>query len=161
MIMRAQREHVIDLLFSLSLLCVFTICGLLLVFTGISVYKDTVLEIERTYSERTALSYLAKQIRQNDTSGGVEITEIEGEVAILLTDEDEADGYSKYIYYNDGYICELYEDENTEVALSAGQPLLAVDGWGVVENENGTITLSIIDNEAGDEFNLTLSLRSE
>ncbi len=160
--MKGHRDnHVIDILFSLSLLCVFTVCGLLLVFTGINVYKDTVLDMERTYSERTAMAFLAKQVRQNDTSGGVEVSEVEGEVALLLVDETEGETYCKYIYYNDGYLCELYIEEEVEPALSDGQPLIAVDDWDLVTNDNGTITLSIMDNEAEDQFNLTLSLRSE
>lgn len=159
--MKRQREHAIDFVFSLSLLCVFTVCGLLLVFLGISVYKDTVLEMESAYSDRTAMAFLAKQVRQNDRTDGVEIGEVEGELSLILTEEVDGEIYCKYIYYYDGYLCELYAEEEVEPTLSGGQPLLEIDGWNVVENENETFTFYIYDEEAGDEFRLTLSLRSE
>lgn len=159
--MKLQREHVIDLLFTLSLLCVFTVSGLLLVVLGVGVYKDTVVEMESTYSDRTALSYLAKQVRQNDRVDGVQIGEVEGELALILAEESEGEFYYKYIYYYEGYLCELYANESFEPVLTAGQPLIAVDGWNIEANEDDTITFFIYDGEDGDEFSLTLSLRSE
>ncbi|MFI3208110.1 MAG: DUF4860 domain-containing protein [Eubacteriales bacterium] len=159
--MKKQREHVIDMVFALSLMCVFTLCGLLVVFIGVNVYKDTVINMESTFSDRTAMSFLAKQIRQNDRSDGIEITEIEGQVALKFIEDIDEETFCKYIYYNEGYLYELYAKEEFTPVLSAGQQLIELDGWDIVLNENGTITLSIYYNDSTEESHLTLSLRSE
>ncbi|MFI3236904.1 MAG: DUF4860 domain-containing protein [Lachnospiraceae bacterium] len=157
--MNKQKEHVIDIVFSLSLLCVFTVCGLLVVFIGINVYKSTVNNMEDAFSDRTAMSFVAKQIRQNDRADGVYVSDIEGETALVLAEEMNGEVYCKYIYYYDGYLRELYAKEGYEPVLMAGQTLIAIDGFDITVQENATLTIYIEDYENGGE-ELTLALMS-
>ena len=64
---RGQRSsHIIDLLFVLSLFCVFTVCAFLVVSIGANVYRATAENMENTYSTRTALAYVTEKLRQHD-----------------------------------------------------------------------------------------------
>lgn len=117
--------------------------------------------MESAFSERTAMSFVSKQIRQNDRSDGIEISEVEGQVALVLREEQDGEVFCKYIYYYDGYLYELYAKEAFEPVLAAGQALIEIDGWDIVANENGTLTVTILEDEAEKSSQLTLSLRSE
>lgn len=156
--MKKQQEHVIDFVFSLSLLCVFTVCGLLVVFIGVNVYKNTVENMSTAFSERTAMAYIAKQVRQNDTTDAISITEIEGEQALTITRVQSGETYCTYIYYYDGYLQELYAKDSFSPVLTAGQSLIAIDGFAVTQNEDDTLTITMVGEEG--ENTLILALHS-
>lgn len=157
--MKKQQEHVMDLLFSLSLLCVFTACGLMVVFLGIHVYQNTVDDMSDAFATRTAMSYIAKKVRQNDWKDGVSLTEIEGQTALTFTQEKDGEVFCTYIYYYNGYLQELYAKESFSPLLSAGQALIAIDEFTAVQNENGTLTISITQAEQSPST-LILALQS-
>ena len=83
---RRIQDHTVDFLFTISLFCVFAVCALLVVSTGVQAYRSTALYLEDTYSARTALSYVAEKIRQHDAAGRVALTQLDGVNAVLLTD---------------------------------------------------------------------------
>ena len=90
---RRFQSHTVDLLFTLSLFCVFAVCAFLVITMGVRVYRSTTQYLEDTYSARTALSYVAEKIRQHDAEGQVALTQLDGRNAILLTDEIEGSLY--------------------------------------------------------------------
>ncbi len=158
--MKKQREHVIDLLFSLALLCVFTACGLMVVFIGIQVYQGTEENMSDAFAARTAMAYVAKKVRQNDTSGAISLTEIEGVDTLVITQQSGEDTYCTYIYCYNGYLYELYAKGGFSPTLAAGQALIAVDGFDVVLGEHGTVEITITQRD-GDSSSLILALQSE
>ena len=99
---RRFQSHTVDLLFTLSLFCVFAVCAFLVITMGVRVYRSTAQYLEDTYSARTALSYVAEKIRQHDAEGQVALTQLEGRNAILLTDEIEGSLYETYLYLRAG-----------------------------------------------------------
>ncbi len=158
--MKTNQKHVVDVAFVLSLLCLFVICGLLVVFIGIQVYKGTAANVETTFSGRTAIYFITKQIRQNDRENGVLIQEIDGKQVLVLQEEIDESVFCKYIYTHDGYLCELYAKEEFEPVLTAGQELVPIKEFYVVENEDGTISITIED-EQGESHSLIIALRSK
>ena len=76
---------------------------------GSGVYRNTTVQMEENYVARTALSYVAEKVRQHDTSGGVRLTEEEGETVLVLqnTENTTDTDYLTYIYSYDGWLCEL------------------------------------------------------
>ena len=76
-----NQGHIVDFFFTLSLFCLFAASALIVVIIGSGVYRNTTLQMEENYVARTALSYVAEKVRQHDTSGGVRLTEGEGETA--------------------------------------------------------------------------------
>ena len=82
-----EKRHVVDFLFVLTLFFVFAISTLFLVIIGANVYKKTVDNMTINYNTRTAYAYLTEKIRQNDQEGAIEIGTLEGNPAIILTEE--------------------------------------------------------------------------
>lgn len=158
--MKSSKSHVVDIVFILSLLCVFTMCGLIVVFIGINVYKDTASNMQDSYSERTALAYVAKQVRQNDSVGSIELGEVEGVEALVLNETRDGVEFCKYIYYYDGYLQELYAMKSFEAKLTAGQDIIAIDGFDVTWNDDGTLTIVVV-REENEDLSLTLALQSD
>ena len=95
---KKNHTHVTDVLFTLSLFCLFTACAFLVILIGIQVYKTTVSDLEDNYSSKTALSYVTEKLRQHDFAGGVSVTSLEGETALVLADDAEGETYLTYIY---------------------------------------------------------------
>ena len=62
-----EQVHITDLLFSLGLLCLFTISSLTVLLIGAHVYKQTALDMKTNYTTRTALTYVAEKVRQHDS----------------------------------------------------------------------------------------------
>ena len=60
-----------DFLFTLLLFLLFAVSALGLILTGAGVYERTVNSMEDNFEERTALSYVAEKLRQNDGAGTV------------------------------------------------------------------------------------------
>ena len=157
--MRKRHKHVIDFVFVLSLMCVFAICGLLVIYIGINVYRNTATNIEMAYSQRTALSYLAKQIRQNDRTDGVRISEVEGQDALQIRIVKDEQVFYKYIYCYDGYLCELYAKDDFEPTLTAGQQLVQLEGFTIADYEENAVTISVGGDDSTNH-QLIMSLQS-
>ncbi len=158
--MKKQREHVMDLLFSLSLLCVFAACGLAVVFIGIQVYQGTEENMSDAFAARTAMAYVAKKVRQNDVSDAISLTEIEGVDALMITQQAGEDTYCTYIYSYNGYLCELYAKGSFSPTLAAGQSLIAVDEFDAAWGEYGTLCITITQSN-GESSSLMLALQSD
>lgn len=141
-----NRTHVTDILFTLSLFCLFTSCAFLVVLTGIQVYRTTVSDLEDNYSSKTALSYVTEKLRQHDFAGGVSVVPLEGENALVLTDQAEGETYLTYIYAYKDYLWELSVKEGTSVSRDMGEKIIQVQDFSIEEKENGFLELSAFDS---------------
>ena len=94
-----NQGHIVDFFFTLSLFCLFAASALIVVIIGSGVYRNTTVQMEENYVARTALSYVAEKVRQHDTSGGVRLTEEEGETVLVLqnTENTTDTDYLTYI----------------------------------------------------------------
>lgn len=155
---RAQ-SHTVDFLFTLSLFCVFTVCALLLVTLGVQVYQSTVRYLKDTYSARTALAYVAEKVRQHDARGCAALTQLDGETALLLTDEIDGSIYETYIYPDGKYLCELTVRQGTAVSADMGQQILETEGFSITDMGDGFLKFAAPDSQ-GQTYTFLLHLRN-
>lgn len=155
-----NRTHVTDILFTLSLFCLFTACAFLVVLTGIQVYRTTVSDMEDNYSSKTALSYVTEKIRQHDFAGGVSVVSLKGENALVLKDQADGETYLTYIYAYEDYIWELSVKEGTPVSRDMGQKIIQVQDFSIEKKENGFFELSASDSRQN-PLTILFHLRSE
>lgn len=153
-----QQEHATDLLFILSLFCVFAASAVLVITFGANVYQSTVERMEDNYTARVSLSYIANQVRQHDQQESIMLTSWEGTEALVLADGPDS-GYATFIYYYDGALRELYCDRY--------EPLGAADGLAIIELADCQMTLQdellqiqTVDT-SGKSSSLTLALRAQ
>ena len=123
---RLENNHMIDLLFTLALFCVFAASALFVVMIGANVYKTTVKQMNDNYSSRTSLSYVAEKIRQNDTTCDVTLGQMDGLTSLILHQTyNDVDLYT-YIYEQDGYLKELFIRGDQTADADAGQSMIRV-----------------------------------
>lgn len=110
-----QRKHsVTDLIFTLTLFCVFALSALIVVVIGANVYKSTVSGMNENYSTRTAAAYINEKVREFDRVengfSSIELESFPGEndlPALRLSRQSEESQLLVYIYYYDGALREL------------------------------------------------------
>ncbi len=144
-----------DFLFTLVLFCVFAVSALGLVITGVNVYGRTVSSMEQNYTSRTALSYVAEKIRQNDTAGSVKTADN----ILCLSQISENEEYVLYIYEHEGFLMELLTRPELPFDPDAGQEILEVSGFSVSEKSDGLLEISAEEKQEG-TVSLYLHLKS-
>lgn len=158
--MKQERGHVIDLLFTLALFCVFAASSFLVVLMGANIYKQTVTQMTQNYNTRTSLSYLAEKIRQNDITDGIRIGEVEGATALVLEQKVGESTYQTWIYSSGGELREVMVAQGAKVKAADGQPIMELADLQVDRSPEGLLSLTTIDPD-GTVSTLKLSLRCE
>lgn len=137
-----KRSHSLDFVIGLLLFCVFAVLMLSVLVTGAKAYKRISLAVDEQYRERTCLSYIAAKIRHYNTEGCVAAGELDGTSVLRFTEEFDGDQYITYIYYHNGYICELFTPADVELPLSEGQEIIAADALTFTEVGDGLIRIT-------------------
>lgn len=109
--------------------------GLTLLASG--AYRGIVAEADKTYSHRTALSYLVNQVRRNDIEDGISVRSFGDGDAICL----EENGYTTLLYCSDGQLRELYAESTLDFAPEDGTALLPMDHL-TVTLDDGLLTIT-------------------
>ena len=154
------QTHTTDLLFTIGLFCVFAAAAFILIMIGIHAYQTTVTSMQDTYSTRTAISYVAEKLRQNDTVGSVSLGEVEGRTALVLSDEINGTTYLTYIYADDETLYELTVREGMTATLSLGDPILDVRDFAIADAGNGFYEFTASDTN-GNTVRFLTHLRSD
>jgi hypothetical protein len=110
----------IQVIFPVLLLCVFSICAIMVVSMGADVYSGTVRKAGSNYTARTSVSYIAEKIHQNDAAGAVSVVKKNGRDMLAL----RQNGYSTYIYVYDGSLRELTAESGSGADLSEGTEIM-------------------------------------
>ena len=61
-----ENRYMVDILFVLTLFCVFAVCSILLIAVGARIYQNTIDSMEKHFTSTTSLSYISEKIRQNE-----------------------------------------------------------------------------------------------
>lgn len=122
-----KNAALMDTLIVLALVCVFAVCALLVLASGARIYQEVSGELERQYTERTALSYVTSKVRHYDAAGGVTLGRLGDAPALLLLESDEEGDFVTYLYWDEGSLCELYCYAGDAFLPSDGEKLMALE----------------------------------
>ena len=140
------QTHTADLLFTVGLFCVFAAAAFILVMIGVGAYRNTVSDMQDTFSTRTAISYVAEKIRQHDASGGVSIGQVEDRPALVLSDHLGNGTYLTYIYSDGERLYELTVREDADVTVSMGDEIMPVEDFTITDAGGGFYEFSASDS---------------
>ena len=154
-----NRQHTVDSLFTLSLLGVFAISALLITVFGANTYEKIVSDSRKTYECATALSYIREKIRQNDSANCISVATVENTDVLSLKSRVNDKSYTTYVYYQDGALRELYQQEGYDLPLSVGQSILKVHGLSM-EQLSDTLFRFTATDEDGSESEITVAINS-
>ncbi len=121
---------------------VFAVCGMALVAVGIMEYKNIATTNVETYKLRTSLSYVATKVRQNDTTDGVELKNVNGIETLLLYEKTEGKDYETAIYCYDGVLREYYHEKGSEFEPRNGFEVVAVQAFDFEQQTAGMLRIT-------------------
>lgn len=126
-----QQNHIIDLLFVITLFCIFALSAIFLISIGAGIYGKTVDHMEGNFNTRTALAYITEKVRQSDNNASISIGELDGCEAIIITSHSDAADYYTYLYEHEGYLKELMTRQDIALGPAAGQNILAISSFSI------------------------------
>jgi hypothetical protein len=117
----------IDILFVLSLFCLFALSSVVLILFGADIYQKTVSSMDSNYASRTSVAYITEKIRQSDQYDSIYIDDSLGYERLMMTQEINGITYATSLYEYDGYLYELFARTDIELPIDAGQQVIAID----------------------------------
>lgn len=153
------HRHLIDILFVLSLFCIFAVSSVLLILFGADIYKKTVQQMDSNYTSRTSIAYITEKIRQSDAENAIQIILQNDTQILLLTTIINGIPYATSLYEYDGYLYELFARTDLELPLDSGQPVMELHSltFSLLEPNILEVTFT---NAANEEQTIYVSMHS-
>lgn len=154
---RTKQKHMIDVIFPIALFVIFALSALTVLLLAANIYRFTTENSALNYTARTGLSYISEKIHQNDVGGRIEIGELEGREALVMTQEYGDTKYCTYIYAYDNELRELFMKENAKAELSAGTSIMEVQDFSMKQQDEGIFRFTCTDqNDQTDSILVTV-----
>lgn len=147
-----MNKSLSDLFFSLSLLVVFVICAISLLFYQIQGYEQLQASAELSEEQNLPVAYLRTVFHQRTQDEVIQKSMIDTAPCIRI--ENEKAQTTTYIYVYDGYLRELYVSNTAQVNIEDGDALVALKELQI--DQQGTVfTFLLKDQEHSNTLRLT------
>ena len=133
----------VDLLFTITLFCVFAISALSVILIGANVYQSVTEKASATYGTRTILSYIAQKVQSADNGYPAEIKHFEGIDALTLYQEYNGELYTTYIYEDQASLKELFTRADAAFNPEAGSIIMGTSQFEMNEMSGGILYLQV------------------
>jgi len=141
-----ERTSKISNLMTLVVLCLFSVCVLLVLLTGADVYQRLVDSQQAHFEQRTVARYLSTRLHQGDAAGRVFVEDFEGHSTLVLQEEIDGELYSTRVYCYDGYVRELFALADGSFSPQDGEKVLETqDLEFALEDRMLTVTVTLCD----------------
>lgn len=158
---KGLNKHGVSSVAVLLVMSIFAVCVLMVLLTGAGSYKRLAQRDLRVYEWRTDIQYITQKIRQSDSASAVWVAPFDDKTNIntlFLAETIKDRVYITRIYYYNGYIYELYSDEQAEMKPLDGNQIMQIkDVSFSCENGKINIKMTLDDNT---QLTQTLALRS-
>ena len=141
-----NNRHVISGAFVFLLLGLFAVFSTVLVLFGARAYNATVDRSSLHNERRVVDSFIRNAVRADAESGAVSVQDMDGVQAILLTSEEMGDRYTRYIYFYDGNLCDLYTSADNPFRPEDGEEICALNGLSA-SVDGGLLTVELTDSQ--------------
>ncbi len=141
-----KRSLKMDSVFVIALFTMFAITAFLLILIGAKQYQHTADAMDANYESRTISSYLTEKIRQNDNSGKVYISKLDGLDALAIETTQNDITYVTYIYYYKDALREIVVNESSVFSLETGQEIIKTGGFAAEMVDDDLIKITITTN---------------
>ena len=150
-----HRKSLIPGLAAFLVLAVFAVGVLGTLLGGAGIYRRLTERDRASYDSRTCLQYIVTRVRQ--APGEVEIAAFGDGDALVIPDVIENKTYLTRVYCWDGWLMELFTEEDGLFSPEDGEKLLPAQGIAL-ELDNGLLKVMLTD-AAGDVHSLYLNGR--
>lgn len=156
---KASTRHMIDILFVLSLFCVFAFSSVILILFGADIYKKTVASMNSNYASRTSIAYLTEKVRQSDSYDSIYIDNTSGSERLMMTQEINGLTYATSLYEYNGYLYELFARTDIALPEDAGQQVFEISELDFDLISDSLLCISFVD-ESKENFTIYINLHS-
>lgn len=125
------KKHTVDLLFVITLFCVFAFSLISLTGTGAAVYEKIVSNMDENYDSRTAGTYLFNKLHRSDKNNSVSLGTYAGLDSILMMEEIDNINYCTYLYFYDNKLMEIFTRYGQEIDPSYGTVIMELEDYSV------------------------------
>lgn len=146
-----NNRHLIDILFVLSLFCIFAVSSVILILFGANIYQKIVSQMDSNYGTRTSIAYITEKIRQSDTYNSTYITEKNGQEMLVMTQTIDNIVYATSLYEYDGYLYELFSRADIDLPIDAGQPVIKLNNLDFEKISDKLLKISFTDTSVADD----------
>lgn len=153
------KRHLIDILFVLSLFCIFAFSSVALIMFGSQIYKNTLKNMDYNFNARTCSSYLTEKIRQADQADSIEILQTQDQTLLLLHTKIDDLEYATALYEYNQHLYELFARTDISLPLDAGQEIMEISDLNFTFITSSILKISYTDT-AGISNILYLSIHS-
>ena len=140
----------LEIILITALLILFGATTFTLVSSGGDAYRRVMDKRETGITLRVAMSYLTTQLRQNDLSGAVLLTETDTGDCLTLRREIGGEIYETSIYMNDGWLYEALIPEGLPLEPEYGSPITPLTGFSCRYLDDGRALLLTVTASRGD-----------
>lgn len=155
-----NHQHIIDILFILSLFCCFAASAVVVILFGANIYRSTVNRMEDNYTARTSIAYITEKIRQSDESGALTLRGENGTQILMLNTVINDIPYATSLYEYDGWLYELFARSDIELPLDAGTPIMEISSLQFTQVSPQLLLVSFKD-ASGVETSVYISTHSD
>ncbi len=153
------QKHIIDLLFVITLFCLFALSAIFLISIGANVYGKTVNAMEDNFNTRTSIAYITEKVRQSDQEKSFSIGQLDDCQAIVIQTQSSDTTYFTYLYEYEDTLRELTTRSDIHLGPEAGQIILSVFDFKLTPINDHLFACDIVVNEE-QAYHLYISLHS-
>ena len=106
------------------------------------------------------MAYITEKIRQHDQSQGVMVADIDGYTCLVFRQTYDGEGYTTYIYADDGWLRELFIRDSLGFSPEMGEAVIEIQDFDIKAAAPGLYQLSLVDAH-GQSTQMYISVRSE
>lgn len=155
-----QKYHMVDLLFTIALFCVFAVSSLSVILIGANVYRSVTSRASDTYSTRTVLSYIAQKFQSMDNGCPAELLNLDGLDTLALYQEYNGELFVTYIYEDGESLRELFTRADAAFDPGAGSTIMKAAGFRIEEVKDGIFYLQV-ESPGGEQAGVFLRPKSD
>lgn len=157
-----KQGHSLDVLVSLALFALFTVCVLMVLMLGVNTYRGVVSSVEETYQSRTCLQYIATKVGHYSGENAVTVTQFGDGDALALKGYFDGEEYVTYLYAHEGMLMELFCATDVILTPADGFSVLEIDELSVEavasnlleiactnQGQSATVLVSVHNGEGG------------
>jgi len=156
--LKATRGQRIDTVFVLLIFSVFAVSILIVLMLSASIYQNIAEMSEEGADERLALSYVWTKVKISNDAGIVNVADFDGESALIIDEFIGDRHFQTIIFYEDGWLLELFSEKGFGLNRSDGSRVLRVPKlefeaieYGLIKVKAGNRTLFIYPLGSADE----------
>lgn len=141
---KSEKQHTVDILFVLTLFCVFTLSTLIVVYVGSKVYSSTVDTMDVNFHNHVAVDYIIEKVHQGDNGQNIKLQTIDGIQVLSIQESHNQQSYTTYIYCYDNQLKELFISDEESFHKEDGESIMKIDSLEIKLDESLlSVSLSI------------------